>query len=85
VAARDPLPPLPDAAFACLVGLLLVLWLTLRVWILRRRAARREEGEPDVSAPRWLRAVALARWTDAVLLVLGLALAAGLWLSIRAS
>jgi hypothetical protein len=76
----EALPPLSPTAGALLAGLILVVWVALRVGVVRRREAQREEGEPDVSAWGWLRALARSDATNAVLAILGLAfLAAFVW------
>jgi len=58
--AFDDPPPLPPKATVALIGLMLTLWLFLRVRILRRQFAQGARDEDRLRAPRWLRR--LARW-----------------------
>jgi hypothetical protein len=75
----DGLPRLSPLAGWLLALLLVCLWLALRVRILRRRAAAREEGEAPPNAARWLTRLAASPRTlpavAAVAVVLVLALA----------
>jgi hypothetical protein len=81
IAAASPLPP---GAPQALAFLLVLLWLRLRIGILRRREARRAPGEAPPPAWVWLRALAGRPETDAVLLVLAaLGLAVLAWTFLR--
>ena len=45
-----------------LAALIAVFWLAMRIRILRRREARRDEGQAPVPAWGWLRALAATPW-----------------------
>ncbi len=67
----EALPDPPPAAVAWLLAGLLLLWLTLRVGLLRRQLeGARAQGLPPPTAPPWLLALA-RRGPVLVLLLLG--------------
>lgn len=72
------LPDLPEPAAWLAVGLVLVLWIGVRVRILRRRQARRGADDPLVPAWRWLRALAAWPGSMPLLVAIGALLAVAL-------
>jgi hypothetical protein len=75
VLALEDLPPLTTGTTVALVGLMLCLWLFLRVRILRRRLADRESQAPQAVGAAWLQGVAQARATMPILALAATALA----------
>ena len=72
--ALEDLPPLSTGTTVAIVGLMLCLWLFLRVRILRRRMAHRQPQAP-VEGAAWLKRVAQARATMPILALAASALA----------
>lgn len=72
----NELPDLPPPTTYLLVALLLTFWLSMRIRILRRMQARRQEGEAPVPAWAWLRGLAATSWILPALAVLAVILAA---------
>ena len=74
--AIDDLPPLPPTATIALIGLVLVLWLYLRVSLLRRQWSRgAAQDDETLRAPGFIRR--LARWGGAYALFGALAVLLG--------
>lgn len=73
----ETLPRLPPGVTWLIVGALVAVWMMLRITILRRRDTnQRETGGPPVPAWRWLRWLAEAQWSVAVLTAIALSLLA---------
>ena len=80
--AFEDLPPPHPATTIALLGLTVVLWLLLRVQILKRQWARGASDQDSLRAPLWLKrfsrwpsaygALAVAAAAFGVLLLLGL-------------
>ncbi len=69
--------PLPRPATYLIAAALVVIWMILRVQILRRRDAfRAEDGEPPLAAWRWLRWLADRQMSVTVLTAIALSLLA---------
>lgn len=71
-------PDLPPPTTYLLVALLLTFWLSMRIRILRRMQAHRQEGEAAVPAWAWMRSLAATTWILPALAVLAVILAAAI-------
>ena len=72
----DELPDLPPSTFTLVIALVLTFWLSMRIRILRRMEAHRQEGDAPVPAWAWMRRLAATSWILPALAVLGVVLAA---------